>query len=61
MSTLGDACAELNDSQIAAMDVEGHCVVIAPPGSGKTKLLVTRLAALRTSGGGEARRVMVGG
>ncbi|MBD3942717.1 AAA family ATPase [Microbacterium sp. NEAU-LLC] len=43
------------------MDVEGHCVVIAPPGSGKTKLLVTRLAALRTSGGGEARRVMVGG
>jgi DNA helicase-2/ATP-dependent DNA helicase PcrA len=44
VSTLEAACAELNDSQITAMDVEGHCVVIAPPGSGKTKLLVTRLA-----------------
>lgn len=44
MSTLEEACAQLNEAQLAAMGVDGHCVVIAPPGSGKTKLLVTRLA-----------------
>jgi DNA helicase-2/ATP-dependent DNA helicase PcrA len=33
-----------NPRQWDAFNTEGHCVVIAPPGSGKTKLLTTRLA-----------------
>lgn len=33
-----------NPRQWQAFNTEGHCVVIAPPGSGKTKLLTTRLA-----------------
>jgi DNA helicase-2/ATP-dependent DNA helicase PcrA len=33
-----------NARQWQAFNAEGHCVVIAPPGSGKTKLLTTRLA-----------------
>jgi DNA helicase-2/ATP-dependent DNA helicase PcrA len=33
-----------NPRQWDAFTTEGHCVVIAPPGSGKTKLLTTRLA-----------------
>lgn len=44
MNTLGNALVELNHAQSEAMTIDGHCVVIAPPGSGKTKLLVTRLA-----------------
>jgi DNA helicase-2/ATP-dependent DNA helicase PcrA len=33
-----------NAAQWRAFSTEGHCVVTAPPGSGKTKLLTTRLA-----------------
>lgn len=33
-----------NDCQWRAFTTEGHCVVLAPPGSGKTKLLATRMA-----------------
>jgi DNA helicase-2/ATP-dependent DNA helicase PcrA len=33
-----------NPEQWAAFATEGHCVVLAPPGSGKTKLLATRIA-----------------
>lgn len=33
-----------NDRQWQAFTTEGHCVVLAPPGSGKTKLLSTRMA-----------------
>lgn len=46
MSALADARAELreNERQWEAFSHDGHCVVLAPPGSGKTKLLTTRLA-----------------
>jgi len=33
-----------NDRQWQAFTTQGHCVVLAPPGSGKTKLLATRVA-----------------
>jgi DNA helicase-2/ATP-dependent DNA helicase PcrA len=33
-----------NPEQWAALTTAGHCVVLAPPGSGKTKLLTTRVA-----------------
>lgn len=33
-----------NSCQWKAFITEGHCVVLAPPGSGKTKLLTTRMA-----------------
>lgn len=36
---------ETNKRQWEAFKTEGHCVVLAPPGSGKTKLLTTRLAS----------------
>jgi DNA helicase II / ATP-dependent DNA helicase PcrA len=47
MTTALDAAqAELktNPRQWDAFTTDGHCVVLAPPGSGKTKLLTTRLA-----------------
>lgn len=46
MSALAKARDELatNERQWQAFTTEGHCVVVAPPGSGKTKLLTTRLA-----------------
>lgn len=46
MTRLDDAIAALrgNDRQWEAFRVTGHCAVLAPPGSGKTKLLTTRLA-----------------
>jgi DNA helicase-2/ATP-dependent DNA helicase PcrA len=34
----------INPRQWDAFKTEGHCVVLAPPGSGKTKLLTARLA-----------------
>jgi DNA helicase-2/ATP-dependent DNA helicase PcrA len=45
-SALAQARDELreNERQWEAFTSEGHCVVLAPPGSGKTKLLTTRLA-----------------
>ncbi|HEX9371104.1 MAG TPA: UvrD-helicase domain-containing protein, partial [Roseiflexaceae bacterium] len=46
MSRLTDAIDELreNEGQWKAFTTTGHCAVLAPPGSGKTKLLTTRLA-----------------
>jgi DNA helicase-2/ATP-dependent DNA helicase PcrA len=46
MSSLSESVAELreNPEQWSAFQTEGHCVVLAPPGSGKTKLLATRAA-----------------
>jgi DNA helicase II / ATP-dependent DNA helicase PcrA len=46
MSALAKARDELatNERQWQAFTTEGHCVVVAPPESGKTKLLTTRLA-----------------
>jgi DNA helicase-2/ATP-dependent DNA helicase PcrA len=46
MSALEQAREELrkNDRQWEAFTSSGHCIVLAPPGSGKTKLLTTRLA-----------------
>ncbi|TDC71258.1 ATP-dependent helicase [Actinomadura sp. GC306] len=46
MSKLTESIADLkaNAGQWQAFRTEGHCVVLAPPGSGKTKLLTTRVA-----------------
>lgn len=46
MSRLARAIDELrsNKQQWKAFRTPGHCVVLAPPGSGKTKLLTTKLA-----------------
>jgi DNA helicase II / ATP-dependent DNA helicase PcrA len=46
MSRLTNAIAELrgNERQWEAFTTTGDCAVLAPPGSGKTKLLTTRLA-----------------
>lgn len=46
MDALAESLKELatNEAQWQAFQVDGHCVVLAPPGSGKTKLLTTRLA-----------------
>lgn len=46
MTALTASMRELstNPDQWAALGTEGHCVVLAPPGSGKTKLLATRVA-----------------
>lgn len=46
MSRLSASVKDLrkNDQQWKAFTTEKHCVVLAPPGSGKTKLLTTRMA-----------------
>ncbi|OFJ50899.1 ATP-dependent helicase [Mycolicibacterium grossiae] len=46
MKPLSASVDELRDNpeQWAALTTVGHCVVLAPPGSGKTKLLTTRVA-----------------
>ena len=52
MNALRKAIEELaeNESQWEAFKTDGHCVVLAPPGSGKTKLLTTKLASSLSSG-----------
>lgn len=52
MSRLTGAIEELrqNEGQWKAFTTTGHCAVLAPPGSGKTKLLTTRLAHDLASG-----------
>jgi DNA helicase II / ATP-dependent DNA helicase PcrA len=52
MRRLTEAVEELrtNDRQWKAFTTTGHCAVLAPPGSGKTKLLTTRLAYDLASG-----------
>ena len=56
MSVLRQAIEELrtNERQWEAFTTTGHCAVLAPPGSGKTKLLTTRLAYDLVSGEVEA-------
>ncbi|MFE5477920.1 ATP-dependent helicase [Nocardia sp. NPDC056541] len=46
MNALSESIKDLrtNKRQWEAFSTEGHCVVLAPPGSGKTKLLTTRMA-----------------
>ena len=46
MSSLRHSVTELHENprQWKAFTTQGHCVVLAPPGSGKTKLLATRAA-----------------
>ena len=47
--TLLDAwIEEFNPEQMEAYGVDGHCVVLAGPGSGKTRVLVARVARLLT-------------
>ncbi len=52
MSALRHAIDELrtNERQWEAFRTAGHCAVLAPPGSGKTKLLTTRVAYDLVSG-----------
>src|SRR5829696_2253437 len=52
MNALSKAIEELaqNESQREAFNTDGDCVVLAPPGSGKTKLLTTKLASSLSSG-----------
>jgi DNA helicase-2/ATP-dependent DNA helicase PcrA len=56
MNALSEAIEELegNDRQWDAFMADGHCAVLAPPGSGKTKLLTTKLA--QTLAGDAVRR-----
>ncbi|WP_166904763.1 ATP-dependent helicase [Mycobacterium sp. DL440] len=46
MAALSESIARLrsNDKQWQAFQASGHCVVLAPPGSGKTEVLTTRMA-----------------
>ena len=46
MTLLRESVSQLQDNprQWDAFTTQGHCVVLAPPGSGKTKLLATRAA-----------------
>ena len=46
MTALARSISDLqtNERQWDAFTTEGNCVVVAPPGSGKTKLLTTRMA-----------------
>jgi DNA helicase-2/ATP-dependent DNA helicase PcrA len=46
MSPLVEAVEQLrsNERQREAFQTQGHCAVLAPPGSGKTQLLTTKLA-----------------
>ncbi len=46
MGSMSESITRLrsNDRQWRAFTTEGHCVVLAPPGSGKTEVLTTRMA-----------------
>lgn len=53
MARLRQAMADLetNPGQLEAFRHDGHCVVLAPPGSGKTKLLTTKAVWLANNAG----------
>lgn len=57
MSRLRQAMVELetNPAQWEAFRHDGHCVVLAPPGSGKTKLLTTKAVWLANNAIGPGR------
>ena len=42
-----------NPEQWEAYEHDGHCAVLAPPGSGKTKLLTTKAVSLANSALGQ--------
>jgi DNA helicase-2/ATP-dependent DNA helicase PcrA len=58
MSSLADAVEDLraNEHQWEAFETFEHCAVLAPPGSGKTKLLTTKLAHALAGDGVRAPR-----
>ena len=45
-SLLDQWVSSLNESQLEAYQADGHCAVLAGPGSGKTRLLVAKVAQL---------------
>lgn len=47
-----------NPGQLAAYESRGHCVVLAGPGSGKTKTLVLKLARIGRGCSGSTWRGM---
>jgi DNA helicase-2/ATP-dependent DNA helicase PcrA len=57
MASLRQAMTELetNPEQWEAFQSDGHCVVLAPPGSGKTKLLTTKAVWLANNAGAPGR------
>ncbi len=48
--TLATLIETLNSNQTEALDFDGHCVVLAGPGSGKTRVLVAKVARSLTQG-----------
>lgn len=58
-TTFGEAYAQLNDAQRAAVDaIDGPLLVIAGPGTGKTQLLSTRAANIVNKGAVSAGNIL---